>query len=250
MKRFIALAALLALSVPSCAKESLSKKSLPEDNAILSDYELLDTPTAAVVDYQSMAVKTRFFNAGGVTSGAVFSVHPRLNLGASVTLENLIGSADTIRFVRPDIQGKFRVFDGDRKIPAFAVGYDGQGYYYDHGNREYQEKGRGMYLVATSELAPGLQLHPAVNFSDFESGSIFGSLALNYNLQDTVNLMAEWDAIHKLSTSHVNLGVRFYVTPFFLLDLGVRDLGCNNYLANGSRQLPERIVQMRYISNF
>lgn len=248
MKRFIALAVLLSFAVPSFAKES--KRLIPEDNAILSDYELLDIPTAAVVDYQSIAVKTRVFNNGGVTTGALFSVHPRVNLGATATLENLIGSSDNIRFVRPDIQAKFRIYDGNRAVPAFAVGYDGLGHYYDFSKREYQEKARGMYIVATSELAPGFQMHPAFNFSDFESSSFFGSIAFNYNLQDTINFMLEWDNIHKLSDSHVNLGTRFYVTPFFFLDLGLRDLGCNNYLANGSRQLPERVAQIRYISNF
>ena len=67
-----------------------------------------------------------------------FGVLQRLNLGASMQADRFIGTESSIKFVRPEIQVKFRFYDGGQYIPALALGYDGQGYFYDRVRKKYR----------------------------------------------------------------------------------------------------------------
>ncbi|MEK7721798.1 MAG: hypothetical protein AAB359_05360 [Elusimicrobiota bacterium] len=44
--------------------------------------------------------------------------------------------------------------------------------------------------------------------------------------------------------------MRLYVTPYFQLDLGMREIGRNGKFSNGDLRKAERIVQMRYNTSF
>ncbi|NLO91346.1 MAG: hypothetical protein GX410_05075 [Elusimicrobia bacterium] len=239
---------LLALSV-LCGAPTALAATKSED--LISDTELIDTPTAEVLDYYGLQVKTRFLRDGGVLAGLNFGVLNRLNLGASATVDKMIGTDDPMRLLRPEIQAKFRFYDGGKMLPAFSLGYDGQGYYYDTNQKKYYEKGRGLYVVGTKEiLTPGLSLNPGINMSDFDNDDIFFFTGLSYNIENNFALMAEWDAIQRFNESRLNLGARFYVTPFFQIDLAVREIGRNRTLDNGVQQRPERIAQLRYTTSF
>jgi len=241
------LTTLLAVSVFS-AQAFAAKAKHEEANP---DTDLIDTPTAEVLDYYALQVRSRFMSDGAVLTGVGFGVLNRLNLGASATIDRMIGTADPMRLVRPEIQAKFRFYDGGDKAPALAVGYDGQGYYYDTDAKKYYEKGHGMYLVGTKEiLTPGLSINPGVNISDFDGDGVYVFTGLSYNIENNFALMAEWDAIQKIKESRFNVGARFYVTPFFQIDLAVREIGHNNTFDNGTRQRPERIAQLRYTTSF
>lgn len=223
------------------------------DRALMLDTELVDIPTAGVVDYYGMQLKTRFFSEGGVLTYLTFGVLPRLNLGASATIEKLIGSGEPIRLVRPEIQFKFRFYDGSLFIPAFAVGYDGQGHYYNPATKRFSEQRRGLYLVASHEIIlPNLFIHPGINVSDFESEDIYGFVAANFTIEDVVGLMAEWDHIRDFDDCRVNVGFRFYVTPFFHFDFSVRAINKddNDKFEDGTRHRTERIVVLRYHTTF
>ncbi len=133
-----------------------------------------------------------------------------------------------------------------------AVGYDGQGYFYDPSNKKYMEKGHGLYLVGSKEvLTPGLAVHGGFNVSDFDKNYLFGFLGLNYTLEDKVAFMIESDNLfHSDDPSRLNVGARLYVTPYFQLDMGVRELNRSGYFSNGAKRRAERIVQMRYNTSF
>ncbi|MFH1620019.1 MAG: hypothetical protein ABIG11_08985, partial [bacterium] len=151
----------------------------------------------------------------------------------------------------PEIQVKFRFYDGGRYIPALAVGYDGQGYFYDKNLKKYLEKGRGVFVSGSQEVVlPGLMVHPGFNISDFDSNAIYGFLGLCYIIDDKVTLMTEWDNINTTRNSRFNAGMRVHVTPFFQVDMAVRELGRKGRFDNSAARRPERIVQLRYTSNF
>ncbi|MBI4679563.1 MAG: hypothetical protein HY748_18475 [Elusimicrobia bacterium] len=215
------------------------------------DVSLIDTPTTSVLDYHGYATTARFFSSGGVLEHVSFGVFHRLNIGASLNVDRLIGSDSSTRVRAPNVQAKYRFFDGDGWIPSAAVGFDGQGYLYDGTAKRYNHRHRGFFLVATQELfIPGLQAHPSVNISDFDSNSIYGAIPLSLNFRDWVCLMFEWDSVSDWSHSRINSGLRVYVTPGFHLDFGVRGIGQGGRFDDGAPRGPERVAQIRYSGNF
>lgn len=218
---------------------------------IQPDAALLDTPTAAVLDYGGYSAQTRFFSKGGLLQRVDFGVYPKLNLGAALNIDGIIGNERSVRVRAPNVQVKYRFYEGDRYIPAFAAGYDGQGYIYSATEKRYHHRQRGFYVVGTQELGlPGLQAHPSFNISDFDSNYVCGAIPLSYNIRDKVSVMFEWDNINNFGNSRVNSGLRAYLTPNFHLDFGVRGIGQGGWFADGDRRGPERVVQLRYSGNF
>ncbi|MDE2292155.1 MAG: hypothetical protein KGL53_08740, partial [Elusimicrobia bacterium] len=215
------------------------------------DTDLIDEPTAAALDVGSFDSRTRFFNQGGVLEWAGFGVYPRVNIGASLNVDRLLGTGSPVQVTRPELQVKWRFFDGDRLIPAFAVGFDGQGYFYNRPDKRYDDKQRGLYLVGTQEVGlPGLQAHAGTNISDFDSNSIFGFFGLSQNLYDRVKVMVEWDNVHNFHESRLNAGLRFYMGPAFHFDFAVRAIGQGGAFSNAVSRGPERIAQFRYSGHF
>lgn len=241
------LALLLLAAVPALAKDKDKGESV-----VIPDVEMIDVPTAGILDYYGFMLKTRFYSAGGVLGGLNFGVQERLNLGASMSVDRLVGSASPIKMRRPEIQVKFRFFDGGYYIPAAAVGYDGQGYYYNPGDKKYLEKGKGLYLVGSKEIGlAGLALHGGFNVPDFDNNYLFGFLGLNYTLEDKIAFMLEYDSMfHSDDPSRFNAGIRLYVTPYFQLDMGMREIGRNGKFSTGDPRKAERMVQMRYNTSF
>jgi hypothetical protein len=236
---------LLLAAVPALAKDK-------GESMVVPDVEMIDVPTAGILDYYGFMVKTRFYSGGGVLGGLNFGVQERLNLGASMSVDKLVGSDSPIKMRRPEIQVKFRFFDGGYYIPAAAVGYDGQGYYYNPADKKYLEKGKGLYLAGSKEIGlAGLALHGGFNVPDFDNNYLFGFLGLNYTLEDKIAFMLEYDSIfHSDDPARFNAGMRLYVTPYFQLDLGVREIGRNGTFDNGYKRKAERMVQMRYNTSF
>jgi hypothetical protein len=233
------------------AKDGTKEKS---GNVVLPDIELVDVPTAGILDYYGFQTKTRAYSGGGVVAGLNFGVLERLNLGASMMVDRFIGSTSPIKMRRPEIQVKFRFFDGGYYIPAAAIGYDGQGYYYNQDSKKYMVKGRGLYLGGSKEIGfPSLVLHGGFNISDFDDNLMFGFLGANYTLEDKVAFLVEYDNFfHPEDPSRFNVGTRIYITPYFQLDLAVRELGKSRHFNDefSTPRKSERVVQLRYNTNF
>jgi len=240
--------ALLLAAVPVMAARDKDKS----EAVVLPDVEMIDIPTAGILDYYGFLVKTRFYSGGGVLGALNFGVLERLNLGAAMTVDRLVGSDSGVKMRRPEIQVKFRFYDGGYYIPAAAVGYDSQGYYYEPSDKKYLEKGKGLYLVGSKEIGvPSLVLHGGLNVPDFDNNYLFSFLGMNYTLEDKVAFMVEMDNMfHSNDPSRFNAGTRIYITPYFQLDLAVREIGRNGKFDNGFSRKAERIVQMRYNTSF
>lgn len=175
----------------------------------------------------------------------------RINIGASLNIEKIVGTETPIQLTRPELQIKGRLYDGNHIFPALALGYDGQGYLYNRPSKTYNEGQRGLYWVASKEIGfPGLQAHAGMNISDFDTSKISGFLGSTLGIQDKVQIMAEWDNINTYIDSRVNLGLRTYVTPNFNIDFAVRSIGQGGNFANGVARGAERIVQFKYTGNF
>ncbi|MBI4349766.1 MAG: hypothetical protein HY553_23215 [Elusimicrobia bacterium] len=247
----VALLAAPAWAAPKRASGEGADADKGEGALLPADTDLIDIPTAAILDYGGYSSRTRFFSNGGVMEWLGFGVFQRLNIGASMNVDRLIGTASPVQLTRPDLQVKLRFFDGDRIIPAAVVGFDGQGYLYNRPDKRYNQRQRGFYVAGSQEVGvPGLHANAGMNISDFNSNAIFGFMGADYNIRDKVLLMWEWDNIADIDESRINMGFRTYVTPSFHLDFAVRGVGQGGSFSNGVSRGAERVVNFKYTGNF
>lgn len=247
---FLPAGAVLAQDATPTVK--IRPKSGPEFSRLLEpDTSLIDAPTTAVLDYGGYSTLTRFYSSGGVLEKITFGVFNRLNIGASLNIDRLIGAEKPTRVRAPNVEVKYRFYDGERYFPSLAVGYDGQGYNYNAVAKRYNNRHRGFFLAAAQEVGvPGLLMHPSLNISDFDSNSVFACLPWSYNIRDKVSLMLEWDNINNFRNSRLNTGARVYVTNGLHIDFALRALGQGGTFNDATPRGPERVVQLKYSGNF
>lgn len=211
--------------------------------AKLAQY-LIDTPTAKVASVKTFSTTNRIFSNGGLLSYFTFTPLERFSIGTGLTFEHLVGtSEEDIKVLIPSLQLKFQFFDGTETWPMLALGFDNQGFYYDHDKEEYLQKAKGLYLATTQEMFfTGLILDYGLNITTdgFEFDKLYGYTAINYSLLDWLQLITEWDNIRSIKDSRVNSGLRIYVADFFALDFALRNF---NHKA-------ERILQLKYHYTF
>jgi len=206
--------------------------------------EAVDIPTADVLDASTFATTFRFYNEGGIVSRLVFGPFRRLNLGISFDAQRVVGSQDP-HLIRPSVFFKLRFFDGNDYLPALSLGYDNQGYLYQESARDFLQKERGLYVVGSHEIfLPDFELHAGANISDFDNSKVYGFFGATYKIVPAFGLMAEYDNIRDGPDNRVNLGGRYWVTPFFNVDLAARNVGRD--AARGA----ERIVRLNYVAHF
>lgn len=231
--------------------EARAERRSSIDGSLMPDTEIIDAPTTAVLDNYGFGSRSRFYSRGGILQYINFGVYPNVNIGASGSIDGIIGDEKHVRLRAPTAQVKWRFYDGDEELPSLAIGFDGQGYRYNAADRRFNQRQRGFYFVATKEvLASGLQVHPSFNISDFDTNGIFGSLPVTLNIRDKVSLLLEWDNINNWSDSRLNAGIRFYVTNGFHVDFAARSLGAGGFYSDGAAKGSERIVQLRYSTSF
>jgi len=231
------------------AKHSAASSS--DTSVQAPDPDIIDAPTSAVLDDHAYSTRSRFYSKGGVLEYLSFGVYPGVNLGASAAIDGFIGDEKSVRMRAPTAQVKWRFFEGDQALPSMAMGYDGQGYRYNSGDRRFNQRQRGFYIVGTKELGiPGFEFHPSFNISDFDSNAIFGTLPITLNIRDKAELLVEWDNIANWSDSRFNAGMRFFLTPNFHVDFAVRAIGAGGFYSDGAPKGPERIVQLKYSNSF
>ena len=221
-----------------------------EGDPISVETTILDVPTADTLDRYQASFLARAYDHGTLMETIDFGVYPRINLGVSVAVHELLGSSSSVRVLNPDFQVKWKWYDGNLYFPAIAVGYDGRryGYGYDKNRhytrtKKYLDDRKGGYITFSREIIiPGLNASAGVNLSDFDLDDVYGFMGLFYRLTDQINLLAEWDNIHNWRDSRANVGMRFYLHPSLALDGAVRRIGRGNE--------SERILQIRYVTNF
>ena len=256
--RLILAVALLILGTSGVRAESpvkIKPKAAAErsarDGGVQPDTDVIDAPTTAVLDNYGYSTRSRFYSRGGILQYLSFGVYPGINLGASAAVDGLIGDERHVRMRAPTAQVKWRFYEGDNEMPSFAVGFDGQGYNYNATTRRFNQRQRGFFFVATKELGvPGLQIHPSINVSDFDTNGVFGSLPLTINIRDKAEILVEWDNINNWSDSRLNMGLRAYLTPNFHVDFAVRAIGAGGAYSDAGSRGPERVVQLKYSNAF
>ncbi len=209
--------------------------------------ELIDTPTRSILDYGGYEMQYRMFSGGGVLTKLNFGIFKSLNLGVGWEISNIIGTGDVV-VAPPTLQIKFSVYDGDVKWPGFAIGYDGQGYFYDESQAEFRQKGKGVYVVVGKELfLPTLNFNAGLNINDFKEARVIGfansSIVV---IEDALLFMLECDNIGKGDDVRLNSGLKLWVTRSFTIDFAVRNLTTSDEAKFGC----ERLFRINYQSKF
>jgi len=232
-KPFAVLTALLILVMPALA--------FPESGSEAT--YVIDTPTVGMLDYGGYDLNFRLFSEGGILTRLDFGVFKIVNLGFGWELTNAIGNQD-ITVAPPALFLKVKPFSGGMVLPAIAFGYDGQGYFYDKTLSSFTQKERGIFVVFGREFFfPGLEMNFGANMNDFRTNTVFGFANMNFNIEDKLYFLGEYDNVNYLPDSRINLGMRFFITNDLSLDLAGRDLG-----AAGRKS--ERIMRIAYRSKF
>ncbi len=221
-------------------------KSNKRDEIVLTpEISLIDIPTAGVVDYSNFYLKSRFYNNGGFLGYMNVGMLQNFNLGVSFMIDRLIGSQTPVKMVKPELQLKYRFYDGGYYMPALAIGYDGQGFYYDKNLKKYMQKSKGVYVVGSKEVfLPSFLLSGGLNIPDYDEEYLYSFVGFSYNVEDSFIIMCEFDNLfHSDYPSRTNIGVRINISSNFSFDLALRNIGRNSKFINGEPNKTERIVQ-------
>jgi len=220
------------------AEESSFEEELNPEGMI----DLIDIPTTNVVDYGGYRLNFRLYSNGGVLTHLSFGVFRRLNIGASWDIEKAIGDKNLSTNV-PTLFVRFRVYDGGQLLPSMAIGYNGQGRFFNHVQEEYKERERGLFAVFSRELLlPRLEVSGGANIAQFKEGIVLGFMAVSYTIEEKVVIMTEYDNIRKAGNNRFNAGIRIFPLSSMGIDFAVR-----NIIEKNER---ERIVRINYVGSF
>ncbi len=208
---------------------------------------LADIPTYSLLDYGCYDMQFRVFSNGGVLTKVNFGIFKILNLGVSWELGNLIGVQDVVVAV-PALQLKLNVYSGSETIPGLAMGYDGQGFFYNQSEAEFMQKGKGIYFVFGKEiLFPSLNFNGGLNINDFKHPCVLGFTGLSYQIiVETLMAMVEYDNIGKGKLARLNSGFRFWITENLDIDFILRNCTTSDKEKYGC----ERLVKISYQGRF
>lgn len=205
--------------------------------------ELIDVPTAEVLDRYGFDSTFRFYSGGGMLAKTHFGVFPRLNVGFGLDADGFVGS-EAVDVHKPTLNVRFRFFDGQRNLPALALGYDGQGFFFDKATDKYAQREKGLFLVGSGEIiVPDLSLHAGLNMYDFTNDHVYGFMGLRYLYHDVLAFNGEWDNIRVGRESRLNAGIGWWITPSFSVEFAGRDMGAPS-------RPTERIVRLVYTGGF
>jgi hypothetical protein len=220
----------------------LSMGVIPALHASSEATYVIDTPTTGMLDYGAYDLNFRLFSEGGILTRLHFGVFKMVNLGFGWEVSRAIGTQN-VTVSPPSLFLKIRPYAGGMVLPAFAFGYDGQGYFYDRDRSEYLQKEKGIFLEFGREvLLPGLVLNAGANMADFKNNTVFGFLNASFTIEEKFLFLAEYDNINYLPDSRLNAGFRLFVTDDLGVDVAARDIGAG--------RTAERILRINYVGRF
>jgi hypothetical protein len=232
-------------AVSSDSSDSTTENTSDNKDGQSPMIELVDIPTADVLDPMTYATTFRFYNNGGLTSRFILGPLKRVNLGVSFDAQRVIGSGDP-HLVTPAVFFKVRPFDGNDFLPALALGYDNQGMLWQESTDEYMHREKGLYLVGSHEIfLPNLELHAGINVNKFDSDSaVYGFFGSSFKFTPNFALLMEYDNIRNGRDNRFNVGGRFWVAPYFNIDFAARNI------PHGESRGGERILRLNYVGHF
>lgn len=251
---------LTLLLVPALVPDTVQAQSYAGDAATVEPVMIVDKPTAGILKRGMYAVRTNFFEQGGVMVGLSVGIFDNFSFGVSYGGTSIIGS-DKIRMnPLPGVQAKIRLVDEGVTFPALAIGFDsqGKGPYVDSTSR-YTIKSPGFYAAGSKNYSflGNLSVHGGVNLS-LERGD--GDKDLNFYLgaEKTIgrdiSVYAEYDFANNDNNSKSLGKGKGYLNFAFRWSWGkglVVGFDLKNVIKNQDHvQIGDRTLQLDFVNSF
>jgi len=210
---------------------------------------LIDTPTTNVLGYTNYNMQFRFFGHGGLMTTAEFGIFNNINIGVSWELANFLGN-DRVTVAMPALLARVRLYSGNINFPSIAIGYSGQGYFWNTSSNEFVQDPRGLYIVGGKEVFfPTLIINFGFNVNSLSDMRLFAFTGASVDIiENRLSYMLEWDNINTLKDSRVNTGLRFFAAQAIALDFYFRDIFAGSDRPGRARA--ERIVSLSHQRRF
>ena len=234
---------------------------------------LVSIPTAGTLPRGSFTLESLLITDGGMVPRLSVGFTDNFSFGVSFGVKNLIGgNKPSINKTTPEVQIKYRVFDESEKMPALVYGLDTQGRGLYHAvdsitsNKDsiitlnrYDQKAWGMYMVMSKNwnLLGNLGLHAGISKSLSENGDgdkdfnvFFG---IDKELNRSFSLLVEYDAAlndnlgkgeYALNDitfgkgkGYLNAGIRWAISPNFMLEINFNDINQNTEAEYTNREI-------------
>ncbi len=186
-------------------------------NLCFAEIDVVNCPTAEVVDYGTGEVSVRIYSYGGVISKFIFAPFNRINFGGSIDIEKFVGY-ETPVVHDPAFYLKWRIFDGTKIFPAVAIGFDGQGYKFV--STKYSLPAKGLFLVFSQNVAvKKLFIDIGVNLTKYnEESKLLSFVSLRGSIEDIIKLGIEYENIYEQKIQQVNLLVGLCLSKLINID--------------------------------
>ncbi len=205
---------------------------------------LVDAPTAGTLQRGCFDIVMRVYNNGGILAGAAIGLSNSLMIGMSYGAEGIISDRSTTRDPQIEFQVKLKLISEEYLLPAFAIGFNSQGYgAYLYDRQRYTYKSKGFYGVISRSFyvgSIGVGGHIGINYSlendidhDREPSVYFG---IDARFAHDIGFVAEYDmalnddratASYAKGRGYLNLGLKWLYKENLELEIILRDLLVN-----------------------
>jgi hypothetical protein len=193
---------------------------------------LANMPIAGLLERGYYEVDLRMYPEGGLYTFVTIGFLRSVNVGFSYGAENVVGRGKVTWNPNVEFAIKARIIPESQVLPAFALGFNSQGYGpWLEDLERYTVKSPGFFLVASKNyrFLGELGLHGGLNKSreggDDDDLNLF--LGLDKSLGPDLYLIAEYDAALNdndqealgYGNGYLNLGVKWTASPHLRLEL-------------------------------
>lgn len=160
---------------------------------------LIDCPTAGTLDRGSFMTSLHSYDSGGLLGTIQVGISDRIMFGISYGGSNIVGTGPVDWNPKVGVNIRYRAIDETQGLPAFSIGYDGQGRgAYNRELDRFLEKSKGVYLVASKSFRflGFFAIHGGVNYSfEHEDGDkdLDAYVGLEKGINDELSLFGEYD---------------------------------------------------------
>lgn len=270
MKTAIIYVLLSGLSGALYAQE-LDSKGASEDlqPPVVEQRQLIDVPTAGVLQKGQYEAGLRLFDNGGLLANINVGITNRFMIGIAYGGERIVGSGEVKFNPLPGVDVRYRMIDETDLGPAVTVGFNSQG----HGpwvksvpgdsgaekvNR-YTHKSRGLFAVASKnyKFLGTTGFHGGISWATHEKKdkdnqpTVF--VGIDKSINNELSAVAEYDLAlndNKDLIGHgrgyLNIGAKFNFNNSFLFEVLMRDA------LNNSKEFGKfaREVRLSFVTSF
>lgn len=228
---------------------------------------LVDAPTAGTLPRGSFTIDMRVYDNGGFLAATAVGLSSRFMVGISYGVEGLISEGDTHENPRIEFHVKLRLIDESRLLPAFAIGFNSQGYgaFRDDLDR-YTYKSKGFYgVISRSFIFEDVTMgsHAGINYSlendvdEDKEPTVF--VGFDARFRYNIGFFAEYDLAlnddrssvgYAKGRGYLNLGLSWNYTENLQLEFILRNLLQNRHEREGEDLTIGRELRLTYIEFF